>query len=125
MSDDVQPHEIRYLRGLVRNAAWSGYVSVNADCLRKLLVRVQQQADEIAALRAERDRLKAALEERPADWDEFAVGAFCEGWAARQSGEFQTLPEAWRESHVRLELQTKGHDTQDFDSRFGRQPEDA
>jgi len=59
------------------------------------------------AVAAARALLAAALPhvpQAPDDWEEFVVSAFNEGWAAATSGEFQTLAEAYDESHVKLQF---------------------
>jgi hypothetical protein len=38
------------------------------------------------------------------DLTAFVIGAFNEGWAAHESGEFSTLEDAYNESHVKLQL---------------------
>jgi len=63
-----------------------------------------QRADQAFKLA---DELAAALPhapQAPDDWEEFVVSAFNEGWAAATSGEFQTLAEAYDESHVKLQF---------------------
>ncbi len=54
----------------------------------------------------------------PEDWEEFAVAALTEGFAAGSGTEFTSFVDFWRNSHVRLQLEILGSDLQDFDSRF-------
>ncbi len=77
-------------------------------------VEFQQAKDALAAL----ERASSLAPVAPADWQEFVVAAFCEGFAAVTSMKGAPLSECWLWSHVRLELDHQGVNVQDFDSRL-------
>jgi hypothetical protein len=51
-----------------------------------------------------RDAREPQLQAAPDDWVEFAISAFNEGWAAKESGEFPNLKDAYEWSHVKLQI---------------------